>query len=120
MNNRCTGKNLIGAKKMRNSRYRILLFILALSVPLFSVAKETSVEKKPAQVGALKDISATQKDGQLTVTMKTDRLMKPQTFRLDNPSRLVLDFENTVNRVSFMKLPLNAPSAKQLITRQSV
>ncbi|MBN2241166.1 MAG: AMIN domain-containing protein, partial [Acidobacteria bacterium] len=103
---------------MRNTAYCIFLFILALSVPLFSAAKETPRDAEAPPVGALKDISASNENGTLTVTVKTDRLMKPQTFRLENPSRLVVDFENAVNKVAFMQLPLNAPSAKQLRVSQ--
>ncbi|MBN2319566.1 MAG: type IV pilus secretin PilQ [Acidobacteria bacterium] len=115
---RLTGKNIFGSNQTGNTKYCILLFILAFSVPLFTAAKEVSEDKKPPSVGSLKDISASQEDGKLTVTMKTDRLMKPQAFRLENPSRLVVDFQNTVNKVTFMKLPLNAPSAKQLRVSQ--
>ena len=115
---RSTLKNIFGAKKMRSAKYCVLLFILALSVPCFSAAKEASEDKKPLPVGALKDISASQEDGKLTVTMKTNRSVKPRTFTLRNPSRLVVDFEDTVNIVSFMTLPLNAPTAKQLRVSQ--
>jgi hypothetical protein len=113
-----TGKNIIGSDRKGNTRYCILLLILALSVPLFTAAKEADEDKQPLPIGVLKDISASQEDGKLTVTMKTDRLMKPQTFKLENPSRLVVDFQNTVNKVAFMKLPLNAPEAKQLRVSQ--
>ena len=93
---RLIGNYDLGSNKLRNAAYCILLLILAFSVPLFSTAKEATTDKAPLPVGALKDISASKEDGTLTVTMKTDRLMTPQAFRLENPSRLVVDFQNTV------------------------
>jgi type IV pilus secretin PilQ/predicted competence protein len=114
---RFTGKNFFGSYK-KNTQYCILFFILALSVPLLTTAKETTGNIKPLPIGALEDIAASQENGELTVIMKTDCLLEPSAYRLDNPSRLVLDFPNTVNKVPFMKLPLDTASAKQLRVSQ--
>jgi type IV pilus assembly protein PilQ len=84
---------------------------------LFS-ASETAVIEDALPAASLTDISASQHDGALTVTMKTDRGLEPQAFRLENPPRLVLDFPNTVNKVPFMKLPLGDSAVKQLRVSQ--
>jgi len=115
---RFTEKSTYGFYQRRNAMRCILLLTLLLAVPLHTLAADTPAAKPPLSAGVLSDIAASQEGGKLTVTMKTDRLLEPKTFRLDNPPRLVVDFQNTVNKVPFMKLPLNAPSAKQLRVSQ--
>ncbi len=115
---RFTEKSSFVSYLTRNAKLCILLFTLSLAVPLFAASTEASDVKQTSPSGVLADISAAQEGGALTVTMKTDRLLEPKAFRLENPPRLVIDFENTINRVPFMKLPLNAASAKQLRVSQ--
>jgi len=92
--------------------------ILVFTVPLMTAATETPDSSKTLPVGAIKDISASQEKDKLTVIMKTDRLLEPTVFKIDNPPRLVVDFANTVNKVPFTKLPLNTASVKQLRVSQ--
>ena len=115
---RFTGKSIFGSYTMKSSKYCILLIILAFTVPLMTFATESPVYSKPPQVGVIKDITASQEKDKLTVTMKTDRLLEPTVFKLDNPPRLVVDFADTVNEVPFTKLPLNTASVKQLRVSQ--
>jgi hypothetical protein len=48
----------------------------------------------------------------LAITLKMNRPLEPTVLEVENPPRLVLDFPETVNRVPFKKLPLNADPVK--------
>jgi len=107
-------KSTLGFYLSRNAKICVLLLTLSLSFPLLMSAMETSDIKSPIQAGTITDIAASQEGGILTITLKTDRVLEPQTYRLEDPPRLVLDFQNTVNRVPFMELPLDNSTTKQL------
>lgn len=103
---------------LKNAKICILLATLSIAFPMLLSASETPVIEDALPAASLTDISASQHDGALTVTMKTDRGLEPQAFRLENPPRLVFDFPNTVNKVPFMKLPLGDSAVKQLRVSQ--
>jgi hypothetical protein len=111
-------KNTFGIYPMKNVTICILLLTLILVSPLLSAVKETTSSESPMHPGTITDIAAAQDSGTLTVTVQTDRVLEPKTFRLDNPPRLVLDFQNAINKVPFMQLPLNATTAKKLRVSQ--
>jgi hypothetical protein len=100
----------------------LFVFFISSAPPLVSLGetldqigdKEMPDGTEPLTIGTLKDIALSQEQGRLTVTMKTDRSQSPTVFQLDHPPRLVLDFQNTVNKVPFRKLPLHTASAKRL------
>jgi type IV pilus secretin PilQ/predicted competence protein len=108
---------------IKGSIFTLLLFNLALAVPKMTAGAgepKTSGEKpaSSAEIGSITDISVTPEDSEVTVTVSTDRQLAPNEFTLDNPPRLVLDFPNTINRVQFSKLPVEAGSVKQLRVQQ--
>jgi type IV pilus secretin PilQ/predicted competence protein len=108
---------------IKGSIFTLLLFNLALAVPKITAGAgepKTSGETpaSSAEIGSITDISVTPEDSEVTVTVSTDRQLAPNEFTLDNPPRLVLDFPNTINRVQFSKLPVEAGSVKQLRVQQ--
>ncbi|MEJ2110683.1 MAG: AMIN domain-containing protein, partial [Acidobacteriota bacterium] len=115
---RLTEKSTFGINSLKRTKLCILLFILSLGVPLLTSAMEPSGSQGPQPKAILTDIAASQSGGTLTVTLKTNRVLEPKSFRLDNPPRLVIDFQNTENRVPFMKLPLKSEAADQLRVSQ--
>ncbi len=84
-----------------------------------NAAKEAS-GTKPSETpsGALTDLTVTPEDGKVIVTVATDRLITPQEFLVENPARLVLDFPNARNKVTFSQLPVNAGSVKRIRVQQ--
>jgi len=107
----------------------ILLFSLAFGIPGFVYAQDTAGipdvkaanTKAPAAIlnaGAITDVKVTTEDGKAIVTVLTDRLLAPNEFMVENPPRLVLDFPNTLNKVQFTRLKVNAASVKRLRVQQ--
>ena len=120
----------------------ILLFSLAFGIPGFVYAQDTAGSpaasqpgsgatgipdvkaantKAPAAIlnaGAITDVKVTTEDGKAIVTVLTDRLLAPNEFMVENPPRLVLDFPNTLNKVQFTRLKVNAASVKRLRVQQ--
>jgi type IV pilus assembly protein PilQ len=64
------------------------------------------------------DVKAVPEDGRLTISITTDRSITPKELILDNPPRLVLDFPNTQNKVSFSKIPVSSALVKQVRVQQ--
>jgi type IV pilus secretin PilQ/predicted competence protein len=85
-----------------------------------NAAKVTSSGKAAAVIdpGALTDITVQSDDSKVTVTLATDRLLAPQELRVENPVRLVLDFPNTHNKVSFAQLPVQISPLKRIRVQQ--
>lgn len=97
-----------------NAICSILLFILALTVAPKAKADDPSDSLNTLPIRTLSDITVSQENGQLTVTMKMNRLHEPTVFKVENPSRLVFDFPDTVNMIPFKKLLLNDASVRQV------
>lgn len=107
-----------------------LLFILAFAVPRTDSAQDNSVGAGPSRdssaakaaetsgPGAITDIKIDPDADNLTVTVMTDRLIAPQDFFVEDPARLVLDFPNTRNKVSFTRLAVNAAAVKRVRVQQ--
>jgi len=68
--------------------------------------------------GAITDIKITPEDARLTVVVATDRFLDPKEFMLENPPRLVLDFQNTENKVTFAQMPVHAASIIRVRVQQ--
>jgi type IV pilus secretin PilQ/predicted competence protein len=136
MKNRFTRIKNFALKRAQVGSLGILTLLLAFAVPLIT-AQENPKTSKPAQsllapkstvgnpagseaspVGAITDIKVAPEDGKLTVTLATDRLLTPKELMLQNPSRLVLDFPCTENKVKFSQLPVNSALVKQLRVNQ--
>ncbi len=120
----------------------ILLFSLAFGIPGFVHAQDTAGSPAASQpgsgatgvpdvkvanakasaeilkAGAITDVKVTTEDGTVIVTVSTDRLLAPNEFMVDNPPRLVMDFPNTLNKVQFTRLKVNAASVKRLRVQQ--
>ena len=107
------GRKVFGSCWNKTS-YCILLLILALTATPKAGADETSGSSKTLPIRTLSEIEASQENGRLTVAIKMNRLLEPTVFIVENPPRLVLDFPDTINRVPFKKLPLNAASVKRV------
>lgn len=110
---RITGRKNFGACR-HHAGYCILLFILMLSVTPSAKGEESSDSSINLPIRTLDKIDASQENGRLTVNIKMNRLLEPTVFMVDNPPRLVIDFFDTVNRVPFKKMPLNAASVRQV------
>lgn len=107
-----------------------LLFILAFAVPTTDSAQDNPVGAGPSRdgsaakaaetsgPGAITDIKIDPDADKLTVTVMTDRLIAPQDFFVDDPARLVLDFPNTRNKVSFTRLAVNKDAVKRVRVQQ--
>lgn len=119
-----------------------LLFFLAFGIPGSGYAQATAggpaasqprpgatgapeakaaAAKVPAEIlkaGAITDVKVATEDGNVIVTVSTDRLLAPNEFMVENPPRLVMDFPNTLNKVQFTRLKVNAASVKRLRVQQ--
>ena len=97
-----------------------VLFLLALAVPMAGNAQEKpgSAKQEKPRPGAITDVQLTPENAQLTVTVKTDRLLAPQELLLENPARLVLDFPYTINQVPFMSRSVREASVKRIRVQQ--
>jgi type IV pilus secretin PilQ/predicted competence protein len=82
-----------------------------------TISKEVPVPVA-GEPGILTDVKLAPEEGKITVTVVTDRLIKPIEFNLSDPPRLVLDFPNARNRTKLMELPVHAGSVKQLRIQQ--
>jgi len=135
------------AVKMRNSRYRrkiqlpiasILLLMLivplstdgvaqklqeitpaaeALRVPNTPGVAKLSGTAKPG-IGIISNITKSQQGKDLVVSLETDSALAHQEFFVDNPARLVIDFPNAENQVSFLQMPIQSQKVKKLRIRQ--
>jgi hypothetical protein len=83
-----------------------------------SPSSDPAPAESKVPVRVLSDISASQEAGELRVNLKMNRLIVPAAFTVENPPRLVLDFTDTVNKVPFIKLPLNTAMVKQVRVSQ--
>ena len=85
-----------------------------------NAAKVTSSGKAAAAIdpGALTDITVQSDDSKVTVTVATDRLLAPRELRVEDPVRLVLDFPNTHNKVSFAQLPVQISPLQRIRVQQ--
>ena len=92
----------------------------SIAAPVPGITDLSSVKSagKMPQPGAIEDVQVTTENGQLVVTILTNRLIAPNEFKVENPPRLVLDFYNAENRVQFTRLPINAASVKRLRVQQ--
>jgi hypothetical protein len=84
------------------------------------VLKATSSGKPTGAIAKaiLQDVTFQSSDSSVTVAMTTDRLVKPQELKVENPARLVLDFPNTINNVHFMRLPVHEGIVKRVRVQQ--
>jgi type IV pilus secretin PilQ/predicted competence protein len=133
----------IASSQAKGMTVCILLFLLAFAIPQTNSAQETPKNSKAAQLqstptplstaipagkaakdapagqaAAITDVKIAPEADKLTVTVTTDRLLTPNEFALDNPSRLVLDFPNTENKARITNLPVHALMIKQLRVQQ--
>jgi type IV pilus secretin PilQ/predicted competence protein len=130
------------SSKAKASIYGIPLFLLVLSIPgsnsaqnrpdgsqaveqirtapISKAASATSPSEKvpdaasKPQAGAITDVTITPEDSKATITIVTDRKLTPKEFLLKNPSRLVIDFPNTENKIRSSLLPVRAASINQI------
>jgi len=81
---------------------------------------KAGVDKAPltASVNSITDIKTYQESGKLFVVLSTNGLLRYKRSTLHNPSRLVIDFPNAINKVSNPNLSVNTGKIKQLRIRQ--
>jgi type IV pilus secretin PilQ/predicted competence protein len=81
---------------------------------------KAGADKAPlaASLNAITDIKTYQEGGKFYVVLSTNGLLRPKRSMLHNPSRLVVDFHNAINRVPNPSLVVNAGKIKQLRIRQ--
>jgi type IV pilus secretin PilQ/predicted competence protein len=136
MKNRFTRIKNFALQRAQAGSLGILTVLLAFAVPSITAQEDPKISKpaqslpapksivgKPAgsevlPPGVITDIKVVPEDGKLTVTLATDRLLTPKELMLQNPSRLVLDFPFTENKVKFSQLPVNSALVKQLRVNQ--
>jgi type IV pilus assembly protein PilQ len=114
---------------MENAKARslgILTLWLAFMLPI-TMAQDKTVKNAAANpaasaatpAGFVVDVKFAPENDRTVVTLTTDRLLTPIESRLDNPSRLVLDFKNIGKKFPSAQLPVNSPSLKRIRMRQS-
>ncbi|MBN2338348.1 MAG: type IV pilus secretin PilQ [Acidobacteria bacterium] len=106
--------------KAKGATCGILLLLLALSLPGFTQAGESSgaPARELVAAAALTDVRFVPENDRAVITVDADRQIAPEQFMLDNPRRLVLDFPNTRNRIPFTRLPIRTASVKKLRVQQ--
>ncbi len=144
---RFTRNRILASSKAKGATYGILLF-LAVVAPQYDIAqdktqipgaiKQSNPASNPQSAGAsdaakatpgakaaatlpaasITDIKIAPEGKELAVTVATDRLIAPKEFTLEDPSRLVLDFPNTENKVKFNQLTVGTASVKQVRVQQ--
>jgi type IV pilus secretin PilQ/predicted competence protein len=135
------------AVKMKNSRYcrniqhpiaSILLSMLILAFSMNGFAQKLQ-EAKPAaeplrlpsapgaaklssaansSIAVISNITKSKQDSDLVISLETSALLEHQEFLVENPSRLVIDFPNTENQVTFLQMPIQSQKVKKLRIRQ--
>jgi type IV pilus secretin PilQ/predicted competence protein len=90
------------------------------SNPGTGTATKATSGGKPTEAlaGAITDVTIAPEDTKVTITVATDRLITPQEFLVEDPARLVLDFPNARNNVTFAQLPVRTASVKRIRIQQ--
>lgn len=91
---------------------------IAKGVGTGTLSKEAAGAKPAVRAGAITDVKAVPEGGKLIISVSVDQPLAPKELILDNPPRLVLDFPDTENRVSFSKMAVGSPSVKQIRVQQ--
>ena len=85
------------------------------SLPYAAVLKDIMAA---APAGYIGEIQAQKDKEDLVVVVRTSTRLAYQEFRLDNPSRLVVDFLNAENRAPVSSLPIHADAVSRVRVRQ--
>jgi type IV pilus secretin PilQ/predicted competence protein len=68
--------------------------------------------------GALMNVTTSQENNSLVISVATSGLVEHKEFSLQNPPRLVVDFLNVDCKVPFFQLPINSAPVRQVRIRQ--